>query len=194
MSIITGKMRRDYMDIIRKYMFDDIKTALLGNANYLVALGLSTYTENLGGLYCGDLQHSLGTHYISFIKKYFPKDYENVDNQLSASGKGTMYEVVRCGLVHEYFMKAEANVTIGTTSKASCGIVYDPSKRPALIFVVDEYFKDFKDAFNSYYTDLLGTNVGLQSKFDSAINGMKVGPFASPSGLKGESGAGISLP
>jgi hypothetical protein len=33
------------------------------------------------------------------------------------------------------------------------------------------------------------------SKFDSAINGMKVGPFASsPSGLKGESGAGISLP
>ena len=73
------------MDTIGKYMFKDIQTAIDGEANYLAALGLSTYTENLGGLYCGDLQHSLGTHYISFIKKYFPKDYENVDNQLLAS-------------------------------------------------------------------------------------------------------------
>lgn len=180
-------------------MFKDIQTAIDGEANYLAALGLSTYTENLGGLYCGDLQHSLGTHYISFIKKYYPKDYENVDNQLLASGKGTLYEIVRCGLVHEYFMKAEASVTIGTTSKVSCGIIYDPSKSPALIFVVDEYFEDFKKAFNNYYDDLLGTsnkapNVGLQSKFDSAVNGMKVGPFRTTSGLKGESGSGISLP
>ena len=96
-------------------------------------------------------------------------------------------------------MKAEANVTIGTSRKVSCGIIYDPSKSPALIFVVDEYFEDFKKAFNNYYDDLLGTsnkapNVGLQSKFDSTVNGMKVGPFRTTPGLKGESGSGISLP
>jgi hypothetical protein len=125
-----------------------------------------------------------------------PKCYEQVNNQLLISNKGTLYEVVRCGLVHEYFMKAESTVTIGTSSKVSCGIIYDPSKSLALIFVVDEYFEDFKKAFNNYYADLLGTtnktpNVGLQSKFDTAINGMSVGPFSLSSGLTGESGSGI---
>jgi hypothetical protein len=34
----------------------------------------------------------------------------------------------------------------------------------------------------------------LESSFDKAINGMKVGPFRTTSGLKGESGTGIGLP
>ena len=51
----------------------------------------------------------------------------------------------------------------------------------------------------TYYDDLFGTqnkaaDVGLQSNFDSAINGMKVRPFSSSSGLTGESGSGIRLP
>jgi hypothetical protein len=199
MAIISGKMRRKYMDTIRKYMFDDIQTAILGSANYLVALGLSIYTENLGGLYCGDLQTGLGKHYISFINDYFPKCYTQTDNQLKASSKGDLYGIVRCGLVHEYFMKAESSVTIGGASQASCGIIYDPSKQPSLVFVVDKYFEDFKKAFSSYYEDLLGTtgkipNYTLQSNFDAAINGMLKGPFSLSSGLTRESGSGLSLP
>ena len=51
----------------------------------------------------------------------------------------------------------------------------------------------------TYYYDLFGTqnkaaDVGLQSNFDRAINGMKVRPFSSSSGLTGESGSGIRLP
>jgi hypothetical protein len=180
------------------FFADSINSAITVESNIFAALGLSTYTENLGGLYCGDLQRESGKHYISFIINYFPPRYTQVDNQLQTSNKGTLYEIVRCGLVHEYFMKVESTITIGTTNKVSCGIIYDPSKRPALIFVVDEYFEDFNKAFNNYYNDLLGTtnktpNVGLQSKFDAAINGMKVGPFSSSAGLKGESGSGISL-
>ncbi|MGC1132361.1 MAG: hypothetical protein WA941_06035 [Nitrososphaeraceae archaeon] len=199
MSIITGKMRMVYLDTIRKYMFDDIQVAIDGKANYLAALGLSTYTENLGGLYCDDLQRGSGNHYISFINNYFPKCYGQVDNQLRATSKGSLYKIVRCGLVHEYFMKAESTVTIGVSSKVSCGIIYDPSKRPALLFVVDIYFEDFKKAFSDYYNDLVGatgkaTNTKLQSDFDLAINGMLVGPFCSSSGLTGESGSGINLP
>ena len=165
--LVYGKMRRDYMNTIRRYMFDDINVAIHGLANYLAALGLSIYTENLGGLYWGDLQTSLRTHYISFIKDYFPQCYTQVDSQLQASDKGNLYEIVRCGLVYEYFMKTESTVTIGGTSQASCGITYDPSRRPSLVFVVDKYFEDFKKAFNNYYDALLGTNVGLQSKLAS---------------------------
>ena len=126
MSIITPAKRREYMDTIRDYIFKDIQTAIDGNANYLAALGLATYTENLGGLYCGDLQGNLGDHYMSFINNYFHQCYGKVDIQLKASGitsrKHPMYEIVRSGLVHEYFMKTESIVTIGA-SNATCGIM-----------------------------------------------------------------------
>jgi hypothetical protein len=68
-----------------------------------------------------------------------------------------------------------------------------------LIFVVDKYFDDFENSFNNYYDDLIGTSIktskiGLQGKFDTAINGMLKGPFSSSSGLTGESGSGLSFP
>jgi hypothetical protein len=195
---ITPAQRKEYMDILRDYIFKDIQAAINGNANYLAALGLSTYTENLGGLYCGDLKDNLCDHYMSFIKVYFPKCYGNVYGQLKGSGitkrKYPMYEIVRSGLVHEYFMKAESIVTIGANN-ATCGIIYGPPKYPSsLIFVVDKYFEDFKNAFNKYYNRLLGTSNGiLQGNFDRAINGMLVCPFSSSSGLTGQSGAGLNI-
>ncbi len=70
---ITPAQCKEYMDTLRDYMFKDIQVAINGNANNLAALGLSTYTENLGGLYCGDLKDNLCDHYMSFIKDYFPK-------------------------------------------------------------------------------------------------------------------------
>lgn len=96
-----------------------------------------------------------------------------------------------------YFYYIDQSLRV--TSKVSCGIIHDPSKRPALVFVVDKYFEDFKKAFSDYYNDLLGTtgkapNIRVQSDFDLAINGMLAGPFSSSSGLTGESGSGISLP
>ena len=79
----TSENRELYMDTMRKYKFKDIEAAIEGKANYLAALGLSTYTEHLGGLYCGDLQNDLGDHYMSFINDYFPKCYGIVDTQLN---------------------------------------------------------------------------------------------------------------
>ena len=139
---------------------------------------------------------------MSFNNNYFHQQcYGKVDTQLKASGitssKHPIYEIVRSGLVHEYFMKTESIVTIGANN-ATSGIIYDTSKNPSLIFVVDKYFEDFKNAFNTYHDDLFGTqnkaaDAGLQSNFDKAINGMSIGPFSSSSGLKGLSGAGINL-
>jgi hypothetical protein len=196
-AIITDAQRKLFMDTLRRYTFNDINKAIQESANYLAALGLSTYTENLGGLYCGDLQTQLSNHYISFIKKYFSPCYTDVDQQLQTLQKGGLYKVVRCGLVHEYFMKIESSVTIGGTNQASCGIMYDLSKYPPLQFIVDKYFEDFKEAFRKYSDDLLGTcgkapDINLQTNFDAAINGMPESPFRSSSGLTRESGRGSS--
>jgi hypothetical protein len=197
MFIITAKQREEFMDILRAYTFNDIARAIQGSANYLAALGLSTYTENLGGLYCGDLQTAMGKHYTSFIKKYFPQSYMQVDSQLQASQKGNLYKVVRCGLVHEYFMKVSSSVIIGGSSQPTCGILYNPSKQPSLEFDVNKYFDDFKKAYNDYYDDVIGTavkspDITLQASFDAAINGMPESPFSSSSGLTRESGGGGS--
>ncbi|MGC1928056.1 MAG: hypothetical protein WA667_03725 [Candidatus Nitrosopolaris sp.] len=43
-----------YLDTFRNPQ-NDIPSAISCKANYLVALGLSTYTEILGGLYSGNL-------------------------------------------------------------------------------------------------------------------------------------------
>ena len=151
----------------------------------MAALGLSTYTENLGGLYCGNLLNNMGKNYISFIEDYFPPSYKAVDIQLSS--RGGLYKVVRCGLVHEYFMKVRSTVTIGSASPINCGIVFDTiNKPPKLEFIVDRYFNDYKDAFKKYYDDLLGTaskapDKTLESSFDKAIDGMMESPFDSSS-------------
>lgn len=73
-------------------MFDDIQAAIYGKANYLVALGLSTYTENLGGFLKGDLDRDLGGNYIAFINSYFPASYGVLNSTLMSSP----FQVVPC--------------------------------------------------------------------------------------------------
>ena len=98
-----------YLDSFRKFVIEnDIPAAIKGNANYLAALGLSSYTEILGGLYCGDLSgknRDLNQHYISFIKDFFHPDYMKVNNDLENGDLKGLYGVVRSGLSHEYFIK-----------------------------------------------------------------------------------------
>jgi hypothetical protein len=190
------------MDTLQGYTFEDIKNAISISANYLAALGLSTYTENLGGLYCGNLQNNLANNYIHFIEDYFPPPYKTVHTHLKSLHKDGLYKVVRSGLVHEYFMKVRSTVTIGSASPINCGIVYDTTnKPPKLEFIVARYFNDYKDAFIKYYNDLLGTdskapNATLESNFDNAVCGMMESPFdkslPSSSGLTRSSGSSVT--
>jgi len=96
-------------------------------------------------------------------------------------------------------MKTESIVTIGANN-VTCGIMYStPKNASSLVIVVDKYFKDFKNAFNNYYDDLLGiANITLanklQGKFDKAIKGMSARlNLNSSSSLIGQSGACINI-
>jgi hypothetical protein len=99
---------------------------------------------------CGDLEHNLGENYVNFIEHYFPSPYKTLNSKLS--DLGGLYKVVRCGLVHEYFMKCESVVTANKTLK--CGITYETTNKPPLEFNVTQYFTDFKEAFHKYYNEL----------------------------------------
>ncbi len=58
--------REDKIDKLEKFMVKDIQAAIDGEANYLGALGLSTYTENLGGFLNGNFEQTSTIIRISF--------------------------------------------------------------------------------------------------------------------------------
>jgi hypothetical protein len=189
------------MDTLRDYMYNDIQGAIKVDANYLAALGLSSYTEHLGGLYLGDLTSGNSKkNYTGFIMDFFPGSmYKTVDTQLQSLGG--LYKVVRCGLVHEYFMKAYSAVSISGSS-SNCGISYDIAHKPHLEFYVDVYFNDFKSAFEKYYDELIkGPSSTLkklrEQNFDGAIGKMPLQPFQSSfpssSHLRATSGSSSSV-
>jgi hypothetical protein len=56
----------EFLDTFRNFVCHDIDKAIAGKSNYLAALGLSVYTEQLGGLYKGNFVN-LAENYTDFI-------------------------------------------------------------------------------------------------------------------------------
>jgi hypothetical protein len=141
----------------------------------LTALGLSAYTEIIGCLYCGNLKKDLGKHYISFIQNFFHADYIAVSKRLENDGfkPPGLYSVVRSGLTHEYFIKIVSKIEINNPQGQSltCGVTYDPNSNPQIVFYVNQYFTDFKNAFEQYYDQLNKDSTGLMLRnFESALH------------------------
>ena len=158
-NVINTQEALNYLDVLREFIIKDIPVAISGKANYLAALGLSAYTEILGGLYCGDLHKDLNKHYISFIDKFFHADYMKVNDKLKNDGLRGLYYVVRSGLTHEYFIKRTSKIEIDNLPGQSltCGIIYDQSSDPQIVFYVKQYFDDFTSAVASvdiWYSNL----------------------------------------
>jgi hypothetical protein len=111
----------NYLDTFREFINNDIPAAISENANYLAALGLSAYTEHVGGLYRGDLSGHLRRNYISFIGKFFPTDYMRVNTDLKKLGG--LYGVIRSGLTHEYFIKLASKIEMDNPAGQSLSLV-----------------------------------------------------------------------
>ena len=139
------------IDEFRSFIIDDIEAAINGNANYLAALGLASYTEFLGGLYRCD--HSQGN-----ARKNYNKGLEKLGDQydrLLQSHGDVLYPKIRCGLVHEYFIKGTAQVSNKEESPNGCGIVYDNN---IMFFYVSVYFEHFLEAIRKYIDDMKDDN------------------------------------
>ena len=172
---ITVDQAINYLDILHKFIENDISAAIKAEANYLAALGLSTYTEIMGGLYSGDLSgkaRDLSQHYICFINDFFHPDYKKVDSDLQRNNLKGLYGAVRSGLTHEYFIKKVSKIEIEYPPQQSvhCGITFDPNSSPQIIFYVKQYFDDFKCAFAKYYSQLKFDDTGsMLSNFEKAL-------------------------
>jgi hypothetical protein len=175
-SAISKDEALNYLDTFRKFIINnDIPAAINGNANYLAALGLSAYTEIMGGLYCGDLKGELRKHYLSFIQDFFPPDYMKVDGDLNSAGTG-LYNIVRNGLTHEYFIKGFSKIVMDSPVGQTplCGITYNKQSSSQIVFYVNQYFTDFKNAFEQYYEQLKNDTSGSMLKnFENALDSIK---------------------
>ena len=128
---------------VERFIFNDVRTAIKGKANYLAALGILAYIDYLAKLSSSD-SDSLGREgedavrkrYIGFLRRYM-KEYKPYSK---------VYEV-RNGFVHQYFpprirtvSRREAGRKFGNTGPA----IYQ--REGKWVVVVEPLFEDFKKA------------------------------------------------
>jgi hypothetical protein len=145
-------------------MYHDIRQTIdLAKANFLVALGLSVYTEVMGGLVTGQLKNSCWSRknyeaFLPFLGTY----YEGLHKQID------LYKRVRCGLVHEYFVKGRAMISVEFMRKDVPGIVYT-SEIDHISISIERYFQDFKAGVQKYYEILKSGDPEALRKFRQAV-------------------------
>jgi len=109
-----------------------------GGGNFLAALGLLCYTEFAGKLKYGCRRSS--DNFNHFFDDLGP-DYKN----FRASGVD-VYNIFRCGLAHEYYVKQNCDIYMAKKSWSLIGIGQRTDGR--FWFVVEQYFKDFRRSLN----------------------------------------------
>lgn len=134
---------------------------MAAEANFLVALGLSAYTEIIGGLVTGNLRNpgSGKKNYEAFLS-YMGSHYVTLQDTID------LYTGVRCGLVHEYFVKNTAATTVAMLGQGR-GIQYD-SNVDHIVFICHAYYTDWKKGVAAYLADL-EKKVNLQGCFKNAL-------------------------
>jgi len=122
----------------------------------LLALGLCCYTEYWGKLLLGiekkEKREPSEKPFNEFLYKLDGTYYRDLSGRLDKQGL-SIYSNIRCGLAHAYLIEGGKSATIDIGSKGQHGIEYDFEKSK-YIFWVRAYFKEFKNAVNSYIIGL----------------------------------------
>lgn len=146
------------------FMYHDIRQTIdLAKANFLVALGLSVYAEVMGGLVTGQLRNPKWSrkNYEAFLP-FLGAHYVDLHKQID------LYKRVRCGLVHQYFVKGRAMIAVKFTRSDASGIVYT-SEIDHISISIEQYFQDFKAGVQRYYDILKSGDTEALQKFMQAV-------------------------
>jgi hypothetical protein len=134
---------------------DDFKAVVqpfaipLGGANFLAAMGLLSYTE-----FAGKLKYNEKKNGRDWASENFNRFFDDLGlryKQFRASYPD-VYDIFRCGLVHEYYTKDSCDIHMSRKSDKPIGIDVEPSGR--YYFVVETYFEDLKHALDQLEKDL----------------------------------------
>jgi hypothetical protein len=159
-----------FQPYIWRAMTGSIKVAADNNLNLLVALGLSSYTEILGGMVTGNLKvpKNAKRNYDAFLS-YMGPHYVDLNKRVD------IYNRVRCGLVHEYIIKGDGMVSMALQDgnhnlETMPGIFYiEPGKKVSftgnegtiefqgntIVFAIRNYLRDFEIGCSKYYDELI---------------------------------------
>lgn len=189
------RSKREIDEFFKEYVFgfiwNDVAAVIAGAANYSAALCLLSYTEYLGGLIDGSLGISSPGMSSKRFKKaleYFAwngdpnyyKDFKVQFRDLDFQEKdGDLYGLFRCGLAHEYFIKADSfvhNNANGICLADDAGVqVIEDNGQKRLRFHTNAYFRDFRDACQRYHKDLVQRqDADLLRNFCNALDRMSV--------------------
>ena len=149
-----------FQEYVFGFMFNDIVRALNTGTNFLVALGLSVYTEAMCGLVTVHLRDPNWSrrNYEAFLP-YLGHPYEKLHDQID------LYKRVRCGLVHEYFVKGQSIIAVRFIPRNAPGIVLEDD---TMKLAVEFYFRDFKIGVRKYYNRLMSGDHELLLNFKQA--------------------------
>jgi hypothetical protein len=149
-----------YSEYVEKWMFNDIQKAIKNDCNYLAALGIALYSDALIRMIHPTML--TGQRYDIFVRDYLGPEYEKVDNLMrtiqvngpSGPERGSIYNIIRNGLAHEYWIKGEGYIFQKPASEIKCGIIFDPIEKKTII-ILDKYFQDFKTAARKIHDKLI---------------------------------------
>lgn len=110
----------------------------LGGGNFLVAAGLMAYIEFAGKLkYGGSIASGNFNSFWDDLGKYY-NDFRSSVN---------VYDVFRCGLVHEYYAKDYCKICMfGDEKNQGIGKM----KSGGYYIIVENLFEDFRKAFDEF--------------------------------------------
>jgi hypothetical protein len=171
------KQAKEWLEtVVEKWMIKDINACIEGKANYTAALALSVYTEVLGGLITGNLEKSNKKN-LKQVKRQRQAQTGNLKNSSKDNYKtflicmgysdgeaDKIWRYVRCGFVHQYFIKKESTVYMKGGTK---GIHI---KNDRTDFYVEKYFQEFQDAYYKYKNNLLAGKEDLLEKLEEALS------------------------
>lgn len=144
---------KEFNDFIEK-MVKEIDTAISGEANYLAAIGLSAYTEYIGGIYRKKIQGGESKNNYNEGLKLMDGDYSKLVSNYNTK-ENSMYSRIRCGLVHEYFIKKSAIIYRERKPSSGCGIEVNNG---VITLYLQQYFDDFKIALKKLKNEFKNNN------------------------------------
>lgn len=126
-----------------------------GGGNLLAALGLVTYSEVLGLLRNWNRGRGYGRTpdecFLAFLDEMDAGNYRRFRESWEESHPGTtLYEVLRCGLVHEYQPKVDSKFWIGDGDPLGL-----EDEDGFLIFKVEPYHRHFGVEADRLYSELM---------------------------------------
>jgi len=92
----------------------------------------------------------------------------SVNSRLKDDRLQGLYGAVRSGLAHTYLMKETSIVVMYRKNPMKCGIIYDPLGIHKITFVVEQYFQDFRKAFDKYRSRIKN-EPDLVNNFEKAL-------------------------